>query len=305
VSLLAVLAVGSSTNGAGRWINLGFYQFQPSEFGKLGVCLALAGLLADRRLVLSSWRTTALAVGLVALPAALVFKEPDFGTALVYAAILISMLFIAGTRVRQLAALAGIAALVAALTLAVLPAAGVHIVQPYQVQRLTAFLHPSADPAKAGWNQDQATIAVGSGGVAGRGVEQATQTRYGFLPEHHTDFIFAVLGEQRGFIGATILVGLYLVLIWRALRAVAVAETFYASVLAGGIVGWLLASIFINIGMTIGIAPITGIPLPLVSYGGSATLTVLCAVGVLQSIQLRGRLPKSPPFEVRDRPARR
>jgi rod shape determining protein RodA len=299
LSLLVVLPFGAVSHGAVRWISLGFFQLQPSEFGKLALALSLAAFLADRRGSIGRLRVPLLAVVYAGVPALLVFQEPDFGTAMVYGAILLAALFVGGMRLRHLALLACATALLAALVLVVLPAGGVHVVKSYQIDRLTAFMHPSHDPAKAGWNQAQSLTAVGSGGVAGRGVENATQTRYGFLPEHHTDFIFAVVGEQRGFIGAALLLGLYLVVIWRALRAVAVAETYYASLVAAGIAGWFLVSIFVNIGMTIGIAPITGIPLPLVSYGGSSTITVLCAIGILQSIQLRGRLPKPPPFEAR------
>jgi rod shape determining protein RodA len=179
------------------------------------------------------------------------------------------------------------------------------VLKPYQTDRLTSFLHPGRDQAGNGYNQYQSLIAVGSGGVAGRGVLQSTQTNGDFLPEHQTDFIFAVLAEQRGFVGAALLLGLYLVLLWRALRAVAVSSTYFGSVVAAGIAGWLLFSVFINIGMTIGIAPITGIPLPFMSFGGSGTITALLAVGVIQAIQLRGRLPVPRDREARSYPARR
>jgi rod shape determining protein RodA len=179
------------------------------------------------------------------------------------------------------------------------------VLKPYQTDRLTSFLHPGRDQAGNGYNQYQSLIAVGSGGVAGRGVQQSTQTNGDFLPEHQTDFIFAVLAEQRGFVGAALLLGLYLVLLWRALRAVAVSATYYGSVVAAGIAGWLLFSVFVNVGMTIGIAPITGIPLPFMSFGGSGTITALLAVGVIQAIQLRGRLPVARDPGARSYPSRR
>ena len=227
-----------------------------------------------------------------ALPAVLVFIEPDFGTALVYLASLVCVLFVAGVRLRHLALLGGIAVILAVAVLWALPAGGVEVLKPYQVDRLTSFLHPDRNTLAEGYNQSQAKIAVGSGGLVGRGKSGATQTLNDFLPERRTDFVFAVLGEERGFVGAMLLLGLYLVILWRVLRAVAVARTLYARLICAGVFGWLLASIFISVGMTIGIAPVTGIPLPLLSAGGSSTITVLAAIGVVQGIQLRARLPQ-------------
>ena len=173
-----------------------------------------------------------------------------------------------------------------------LPAGGVQVLKPYQVDRLTSFLHPERNTLAEGYNQSQAKIAVGSGGLVGRGKSGATQTLNDFLPERRTDFVFAVLGEERGFVGAMLLLGLYVVVLWRVLRAIAVARSLYARLICAGVFGWLLASVFISVGMTIGIAPVTGIPLPLLSAGGSSTITVLAAIGVVQSIQLRARLPQ-------------
>jgi rod shape determining protein RodA len=195
-------------------------------------------------------------------------------------------------RLRHLALLGGIAALLSVAVLWALPAGGVEVLKPYQVDRLTSFLHPQRNTLAEGYNQSQAKIAVGSGGLVGRGKSGATQTLNDFLPERRTDFVFAVLGEERGFVGAMLLLGLYLVVLWRILRAIAIARTLYARLICAGVFGWLLASVFISVGMTIGIAPVTGIPLPLLSAGGSSTITVLAAIGVVQSIQLRARLPQ-------------
>jgi rod shape determining protein RodA len=306
LSLVAlVLVLGTTIRGSTRWITLPGFQFQPSELGKLTVLLALAAFVADRRDRLDGALTTLQALGFIAIPAGLVFLEPDLGTSLVYGAAGLAALLIAGVPFRYFGGLLAIVVATAALIFAVLPAAGVPVLKPYQTDRVTSFLHPGRDQSGNGYNQYQSLIAVGSGGVAGRGVAQSTQTNGDFLPEHQTDFIFAVLAEQRGFVGAALLLGLYLVLLWRALRAVAVSATYYGSVVAGGIAGWLLFSVFINVGMTIGIAPITGIPLPFMSFGGSGTITALLAVGVIQAIQLRGRMPVPRDREIRSYPSRR
>jgi len=170
----------------------------------------------------------------------------------------------------------------------VLPAAGVHVLRPYQVQRLTGFTHSNSDPSGATYNVTQSKVAVGAGGFKGRGVQGATQTNFDYLPEHATDFVFASLAEERGFVGAAILLCLYLLVVWRALRVITVARDLFSSIVAGGIVVGFLFQIFVNIGMTMGIAPITGIPLPFVSVGGSSMIANLVAVGVLLSIHTRG-----------------
>jgi rod shape determining protein RodA len=288
----AVFALGFSTRGSRRWIQLPFFQFQPSEIGKLALLLALAALIARNAGRIGTLRFVLLCIAYAGVPAGLVFVEPDFGTALVYLASLVCVLFVAGVRVRHLALLGGVAAILAVGVLWALPAGGVNVLKPYQVDRLTSFLHPDRNTLSEGYNQSQAKIAVGSGGLVGRGKSGATQTLNDFLPERRTDFVFAVLGEERGFVGAMLLLGLYLVVLWRVLRAVAIARSLFARLVCAGVFGWLLASIFISVGMTIGIAPVTGIPLPLLSAGGSSTITVLAAIGVVQSVQLRAKLPQ-------------
>jgi rod shape determining protein RodA len=287
--LLAVMAAGADVRGSTRWIDIGFFRFQPSEFTKLLLALFLAGMLAGRGRRIGEWRTTAAAVGAAAVPTLLVFTQPDIGTALVYGAILSAALFFAGTRWRDLAVLAAIAAVIGSTVLWFAPSLGIDILAPYQRARITAFLDPTENPQGAAYNINQSITAVGSGGSTGRGVAGATQTNLDYLPEHHTDFVFASLAEQRGFVGVSILLLLYLLLLWRGIRVIATARDPFCATAAGAIVFGLLFQIFVNVGMTIGIAPITGIPLPFVSVGGSAMVTNLLAIGVLQAIAIRRR----------------
>jgi rod shape determining protein RodA len=220
----------------------------------------------------------------------LVFKEPDFGTTLIYGAIVLGALFFGGTPWRHLAVLAVVAGLVAGALLWFLPSAGIEVLEPYQRERLIGFVEPDIDPSGSTYNVNQSITAVGSGGLDGRGEDNATQTKFNYLPEHSTDFIFSSLAEQRGFLGASILLVLYAVVIWRATKIVSVAKDLYSAILAGTIVFALLIQLFVNVGMTIGIAPVTGIPLPLISYGGSSLLTTLILVGLLEAVHVRGRL---------------
>jgi rod shape determining protein RodA len=287
--IVIVFLAGPQTRGSKRWLDVGFITFQPSEFGKLLFILALAAFLADRTRRLAEPRTTATAVGLALAPMLLVFLQPDIGTALVYAAALAAVLFVAGTRWLHLAVLGAALVTTLALILSILPAAGVHVLKPYQQERLTGFTNPDSDPSGATYNANQSITAVGAGGFDGRGVEGATQTNLDYLPEHATDFVFASLAEQRGFVGASLLLCLYLLLVWRGLRIVALARDPYSAIVAGGIVVALLFQIFVNVGMTVGIAPITGIPLPFVSVGGSSMIANLIAMGVLLAIHARGR----------------
>jgi rod shape determining protein RodA len=287
-SIALVFVAAPVVRGTRRWLDLGFFKFQPSEFGKLFVVLAVAGFLAERGRRKDDASSTLTAVGLAAVPTVLVFLQPDFGTALVYGAALAAVLLVAGTRWLSLAAL-GVTALVAAvMILWLLPAAGVQVLKPYQQERITGFTDPDSDPSGATYNVNQSVTAVGAGGFDGRGVAGATQTNLDYLPEHATDFAFASLAEQRGFVGASILLCLYLLLVWRGLRIITVARDAFSTIVAGGITVALLFQIFVNVGMTMGIAPITGIPLPFVSVGGSSMIANLIAMGVLLSIHVRG-----------------
>jgi rod shape determining protein RodA len=287
--LLLVPVIGVEVRNTRRWIELGSFQFQPSEFGKLLVILFLAAFLADRGKRVAEGRTVLAATGLAFVPMILVFLQPDLGTAVVYSAALWATLFVAGTRWVHLSALLGVAVLAAVVVLWAAPAAGVQILADYQHDRLTGFLNPSENPQGSTYNITQSTTAVGAGGLDGRGVSGATQTTGNYLPEHHTDFVFASLAEQRGFFGVSILLLLYLLLIWRGIKVITYAPDAYTATVAGGIAFVFLVQIFINVGMTIGMAPITGIPLPFVSSGGSSMVVNLAAVGVLQAICVRRR----------------
>jgi rod shape determining protein RodA len=269
---------------------LGPFQLQPSEFGKTLFVLAVAGFLVERSRRIGSIRTVFTAVGLGAIPMVLVFIQPDLGTAMVYAAALVAVLFVAGTRWLHLVLLGVLAALLVVSVLWLLPSAGVEVLKPYQMKRITGFTHPSSDPSGATYNITQSLTAVGSGGTTGRGVTGASQTRLDYLPEHASDFVFASFAEQRGFLGVSILLLLYLLVVWRGLRIITVADDLFSAIVAGGIVFAFLFQVFVNVGMTMGIAPVTGIPLPFVTVGGSSMVANLFAVGVLQSIHARGRV---------------
>jgi rod shape determining protein RodA len=289
-SNLLVLAVAGATRGSKRWINLPFFQYQPSEMGKVLLIVALAAFVTDRSRRLNERQTTARIMLLTLFPALLVIAQPDLGTGMVLVIVAFAMLYFAGTTWKHLTALAALFAVAITLVLAVAPAAGIHVLKPYQVQRLTGFLKPSHDPRNQTYQINQSEIAIGSGGKAGRGVAHATQTRLNFLPEHHTDFIFSVVGETYGFMGAAVVLSLYALLIWRALRILTMAKNLYGTVISAGILAMMMFQVFVNVGMTIGIMPITGVPLPLMSYGGSSMLVTLLAIGLLQSIHIQARV---------------
>ena len=292
VMLIAVIPLGQEVNGARRWIDLGVTRFQPSAVAMLFIALALGAFLADRMELLGSRRVTATVLALVALPALLIYREPDFGSAVVVVMLALAMLYFYGAPWTHFAALFGAAAIAFAVALEVLPQVGIHLIKSYQVDRLLVFVDASRDPDGSGYNIIQSMIAVGAGSMTGRG-SAATQTTLDFLPEHHTDFIFAVISERNGFVGATVLLILYSVVIWRALRIAILSRDMYGSILAGGIGAVILFQVFVNIGMTIGIMPVTGIPLPFVSYGGTHMIAFLMLVGLLQAIHLRATITPS------------
>jgi rod shape determining protein RodA len=276
--------------GARRWIPLPFLNFQSSEFGKVLLILALSAFAVDRARRLHERRTTARIMVLALVAAMLVIPQPDLGTGMVYVVIGFTLLFVAGTSWKQLTGLVamGIASIV--LVLAVAPALGVHLLKPYQVQRLTGFLNPSHDPQNQTYNITESLIAIGSGQKTGRGVGGATQTGLNFLPANHTDFVFAAVGETYGFVGAALVLSLYALLIWRALRILTMAKNLYGALIAGGILAMLMFQVFVNVGMTVGVMPITGVPLPLMSYGGSSVIVTFIAIGLLQSIHIQARM---------------
>jgi rod shape determining protein RodA len=276
--------------GAHRWIPLPFFQVQSSEFGKVLLIVSLAAFAVDRTRRLHERRTTARIMLLALVPAMIVIPQPDLGTGLVYVAIAYMMLVFAGTSWKQLTALAAMFVTSVVLVLVAAPAMGVHVLKPYQVQRLTGFLNPSRDPRNQTYNILQSEIAIGSGQKTGRGIQHATQTSLHFLPENQTDFIFAVVGETYGFAGAALVLSLYALLIWRTLRILTIAKNLYGTLIAAGILAMLMFQVFVNVGMTIGIMPITGVPLPLMSYGGSSVLVTFIAIGLLQSINIQARI---------------
>jgi rod shape determining protein RodA len=279
--LVAVLIVGQARLGAQRWIVLGpFGAFQPSEVAKLALVVTLARHL-DLTKTLPRMRALFPFFLHIALPMALIMRQPDLGTALVLLAILAAMLYVGGARPADLL---GIAAAGAAL----MPFAW-QVLHDYQRRRLAAFLDPTADPLGAGYALIQSKIAVGSGQITGKGLFAGTQNLLRFIPEQHTDFIFTVVGEELGLLGSLGLLGLYLVWIWRALAIASTARDRLGALMATGIVAMMLFHVVVNVGMTIGLLPVTGIPLPLMSYGGSSLLTTLAATGVLLGIGLRRR----------------
>ena len=287
--MLFVFVFAAAVRGSKRWIDLGPFQFQPSEFGKLVFVLAIAGFLVERGRRVGELGTVATAIGLGLVPIGLVFVQPDLGTALVYGAALTAVLFLSGVRWVHLIVLGVTTIVLLTSVLWLLPAAGMPVLKPYQTARLTGFTNPDSDPGGSTYNVTQSRTAVGAGGFSGRGVAGASQTRLDYLPEHATDFVFASFAEQRGFVGTSILLLLYLLVVWRGLRVVTVAGDLYGAVVAGGIVFAFLFQVFVNVGMTMGIAPVTGIPLPFVTVGGSSMVANLMAVGVLQAIHARGR----------------
>jgi rod shape determining protein RodA len=292
-SILAVLALGHAANGAQRAINFPLFSFQGSEIGKVLLILALAALVAARSRQLQEVGTTVRVIAAAALPALFVIVQPDLGSGMVYMVIAFTLLFVAGTSWRQLAAIVVLVLAAATFALVLAPAAGVHVLKPFQEERLTAFLHPSSNPEKQGYQQEESKVAIGAGEKTGRG-ESATQTKLNFVPEDHTDFIFAAVGEQYGFVGAALVLSLYALLIWRTLRILTMSKDLFGTLVAGGVVAMLMFQVFVNVGMAVGIMPITGVTLPLMSYGGSSVITTLLAVGLLQSIYVRAGASQAP-----------
>jgi len=298
VALNVIVFAMPARQNAHRWIPFPLFSFQSSEFGKVLIIVALAAFVVDRSRRLHQWRTTLRIMLLAILPALIVIPQPDLGTAMVYVAVGFSVLFFAGTPFRQLGALVALfaGAIVAALVVA--PLLGVHVLHGYQLDRLTAFLNPSScanlPPSVPNpcYQVHQAVIAIGEGQKTGLGVH-AYQTRLGFLPVDYTDFVFASIGETYGFVGAAVVLSLYALIIWRGLRIVAMAKNLFGTLIAAGIVAMLMFQVFVNIGVTIGIMPVTGVPLPLISYGGSSAIVTLISIGLLQSIYIQARLAQA------------
>jgi rod shape determining protein RodA len=285
IGLLLVLVMGSTINGSRSWLMLGGMSIQPAEFAKLAVVIGMALIVAERTEGSRRRRVgtpeVLLMLAVAGLPAALILMQPDLGTMLVLSATVFGVLAVSGVGRGWLVTLA--AGGVAAATVAV--SAGV--LKQYQINRFMAFTNPGLDPRGAGYNTTQARIAIGNGGLFGQGIFGGSQTRSGFVPEQHTDFIFTVAGEELGLVGAGILILLFAVLLWRALMISFNSDDMFGRVAAAGIACWFAFQTFQNIGMCLGIMPVTGVPLPLVSYGGSSMFASLMAIGLLQNIHLR------------------
>jgi rod shape determining protein RodA len=273
--------LGTTVKGSQRWFQLFGFQFAPSEVAKLALIVMLAAFISELRSPDRTLEDVFRATAIAAVPGLLVFLQPDLGTSIVLAAILLGVLIVAGARVRHLAVLA-----VTALLL-VFGAFQLHVVQDYQIARLTGWLDAEGDASGAGYNKLQSEIAIGSGGLTGRGYLKGPQTNLDFVPEQHTDFIFTVVGEEFGFAGSTALLVLFGVLIWRAFRIALLSKDPFGTFVAAGIGSMFALQMFVNVGMTLGIMPITGIPLPFVSYGGSSLVTNAVAVGMLLNIHMR------------------
>ncbi|MFB3881968.1 MAG: rod shape-determining protein RodA [Armatimonadota bacterium] len=297
--LVAVLVVGRAPTGAASWIAIGSFRLQPSELAKIAVLLSLAAFLARRRAEVSTARVVLASLLIPAAPLLLVALQPDLGTAFVIAAIWFAAVFLAGARVWHLAALfaAGVALFLLMWRLgdvpqqklprAVAKIASKAALKDYQKRRMTVFLNPQADPLGAGYHVIQSRVAIGSGRLLGRGLGGGTQGRLRFIPERHTDFVFSVIGEEFGFIGSAAVVGLFLLLFWRGLRIAMLAGDSLGALIAAGAVAMLVFHAIVSIGMSVNIMPITGLPLPFVSYGGSNLFASFIAFGLLQNVHMR------------------
>ncbi|MBO4255325.1 rod shape-determining protein RodA [Streptomyces griseorubiginosus] len=284
--LLVLTPLGATINGSRNWIVLGGgFSLQPAEFVKVSIILGMAMLLSARvdagDRPYPDHRTVLQALGLAAVPIMIVLLMPDLGTVLVLVTIILGVLLASGASNRWIFGLltAGIVGCIAIWQL--------HILDEYQINRFAAFANPSLDPAGVGYNTNQARIAIGSGGLTGAGLFHGSQTTGQFVPEQQTDFVFTVAGEELGFVGAGLIIFLLGVVLWRACRIARDSTELYGTIVAAGIVAWFAFQSFENIGMTLGIMPVTGLPLPFVSYGGSSMFAVWVAVGLLQSIKVQ------------------
>jgi rod shape determining protein RodA len=281
VGLVLVLSpLGSNRRGAQAWFQLAGFQLQPSELAKVGLIICIAAYGAAHRGDLDARRLVT-ALGLAGLPMVLINLQPDLGTVLVFAAILMGTLLVAGARARHMAALAltGLVAVVAVFQLGLL--------KDYQRDRLGAFLNPDEEELTSTYNLNQSKIAIANGSLTGKGLFQGTQTKLSYVPEQHTDFIFTVVGEELGLVGSGLLLSLFALVVWRTWRAAALAKDLTGTIICVGVLSMLVFQVFENVGMTMGIMPITGIPLPLMSYGGSATIATFAALGLVLNVHMR------------------
>lgn len=280
--LVGVLVTGLSSKGAQRWIGYGALRIQPSEFAKVVMIIALASFLVKRMEKIRTAETFVLSLLYLSVPMLLIFKQPDLGTSLVLMGIWLTMVFVMGTDMRNILIFVGVCAIAGVVVFHVNG-----VLKDYQKMRIVSFVDPAADPRGTGYQVKQSRIAIGSGQLKGTGFLRGTQREARFIPEQHTDFIFTVVGEELGFVGSAALLGLYFILVWRALHIMSAAEDAVARAIAAGVVGMFLFHIVVNMGMTMGIMPVTGVPLPMFSYGGSSLLSNLVAIGLLQGISMR------------------
>jgi rod shape determining protein RodA len=279
--LTVVCLHGHASRGAQRWIALGPIEIQPSEFCKVILIVTLALFITQRREEIREWGTVWSSIGFIAVPLLLIFKQPDLGTALVVSTLWFGMMFIGGAKWQHL----GLLFLAGALVFAGLW--HFHVLKDYQKTRLEVFLNPNADPRDTGYHLHQSQIAIGSGQVSGQGYQKGMQANGHFIPEQHTDFIFTIVGEEGGFVGAIILLGLYLLVLERSLALLINTEDYLGRLLIAGVVSMLAFHIVVNIGMTIGVMPVTGVPLPFFSYGLSALLVDMTCIGLVLSVAAR------------------
>lgn len=278
VLLIMVIFAGRSTYGARRWLVMGPFDFQPSEFAKIALIAFLADLLSKNKPKFDNFTYYLLPFAYTGLLIFLVFMQPDLGTSLVYLAILIVMLFVAGIKIKYLV----ITFLAALSSVPVLWT----FLKDYQKNRLILFLNPNLDPLGGGYNVIQSRIAIGSGGFLGNGIFRGLQSQLNFLPAQHTDFVFSVVGEELGFLGAIFLLTLYVIILWRGIKIALEARDLLGTLLAAGAVSFLFFHIVVNIGMAMGMLPATGLPLPFLSYGGSFMISNLLAIGILLNVEL-------------------
>jgi rod shape determining protein RodA len=285
IGLMLVLVMGTTINGSRSWLMLGGLSIQPAEFAKLAVVIGMAMIIAERtensRRRQVGMVDVALMGAIAGIPALLIILQPDLGTMLVLTATVFGVLAVAGVPRRWLVSLFGAGVVLATLVVSL------GLLKQYQINRFMAFTNPELDPRGAGYNTTQARIAIGNGGLFGRGLFDGSQTKSRFVPEQHTDFIFTVAGEELGLVGAGVLILLFAVLLWRALHISLNADDMFGRVAAAGIACWFAFQTFQNVGMCLGIMPVTGVPLPLVSYGGSSMFASMMALGLLQNISMR------------------